>query len=624
MKIPEGKEVAFDCETTGLSTWNGARPFYFSFCNEEGDVAKFRWKVDPMTRAPEIVKADYNQMQDFFEDDRRVKIAHNSKFDIRMMDEIGIKVKGRVEDTYFAAHTLKSNEFTFGLKPLCKKYLDFPDDDEKALRNEVVKLRRQAKKNGWNIAIKGRDGKDPWKADLWLAADKTLDPYGCGDAERAMLLWKVLREELSNDPVCKKFYDREIELQKVTYRMETRGVRVRPEIVDREIKVNKDAVENCIAKLRNEIGAEFNPNSSRQVADYVYGKLKNPVIFWTNTGQPAVHSEALQGIDHPVVRVLQKHNSHEKAITNFFQKYKDNSHPDELDQWILHPDFNQVGPITGRYSCRNPNLQNVANALTTRSEIPIQARTPFCPRVGYMWLSIDYSGQEVWIFADGSKEEQMLKALYDGRDLHAEVADFIWGAGTVAKEKLLGKKTSRAKAKMLFFGIIYGMGVPACAAFLKCSEDEARAVLKRYKDFFPRVDPFMKEIMAKVKEDGYIQTAWGRKIFVDHDYGYKATNYYVQGSGADMIKDSMIRLDKYLKWTGLDARIVMTIHDELIFEIRKADLSPKLVQGVIKIMEDHQGNLGIKKLPVELSRVTTSWNLKEEIKDANLLFRKAA
>jgi len=618
-RIPKGKVIACDTETTGVYPWTGARPFYFSFCNPEGETGRFRWKVDPFTRKPIPIEADIRQMKDFFEDERITKVFHVSKFDIRMLQFTGIEVRGRVEDTYFAAHTLRTNEMTHALKPLAKKYVGFSDADEKTLDKEVSRLRRKAKAKGWNIGQKGRDGKNPIKTDMWLASDEFLDPYGCGDVERTILLWKVFEDALNNDPACRKFYERELRLQKVTMEMEARGVRVKHEIIVKEIKNQNAEIERCKKILQKEIGQDFNSNSPLQVSAYIYKTLGMPVRHWTDSGQPSVDAKALQEIDHPTVKVLRQHNSAEKAISNFFQKYLDTAVLDEEGCWILHPDFNQVGPATGRYSCRNPNLQNAANALSTRSDIPIQARTPFCPRPGYVWLSADYSGEEIWIFADGSNGDAMLRALYDGRDLHSDAARFIWGDEQVDREKREGRKTSRAKAKMFFFGILYGMQEKSMAAFLDCPRSEARATLRRYYTLYPNVETFMDFIQETVRRQGFIQTAWGRKIFVDPDFAYKATNYYVQGTGADVIKDAMIRVNAWFKKEKLDAHIVMTIHDELVVEIRKDLLTRAVAEKIRALMEDHGGNLKIKKLPVELALVTKRWDQKEEHLDTSKL-----
>ncbi len=611
--IPKGRILSFDTETTGLFTFKGARPFYFSFCNEEGDTGRFRWDVDPFTREVKPRADELRQMQDFFGDERNTFIAHNSKFDIKMAQAIGLDIKAKVQDTYFAAHILRNNELTLALKPLCRKYLDFPADDEKALDDVVKKLRREAKKKGWRIATEEDVGKKPHKADFWLAPNEVLDPYGIGDVERAMLLWKVLSEELEKDPVSMKWYLRELELQPITMEMEARGVRIRKEVVEREIKAAKQHLADAEKELQKRMGKGFNPQAPAQVAKHVYGKLGFPVKHRTDKGFPAVHLKALKEMKHPDIDVLQKFNSYSDAITNFFQKYLNLMVPHEDGYYVLYPDFNQVGPGTGRYSCRNPNMQNAPTAKTSKNPYPIEVRGAFCPRPGYTWWSFDFSGQEVWIFANGSKEMRMLKALLSGADFHGEAADYIWGKGTVAREAAQGKKVSRGNAKQFLFGTLYGQQDAGAAFTLGITKSEAKVIRARYYELFPRIPEFMSEVVDQVSSQGYVQTAWGRKIYVDPGFEYKATNYYVQGTGADVIKDGMIRVHKFLRKNQIDGHIVLTIHDELMVEIADSEVSRSILLKIQSILEDHQGYLKlIPKLPVEISRIKKAWDQKEE------------
>lgn len=610
--IPKGDLIACDTETTGLYSWTGCRPFCFTFCNESGDTGSFFWNVDPKTRRIKIKNYEYLLMKMFYENPKISKVFHNSKFDIRMLDSIGIKVCGKIEDTYFASRILRSNEPMFGLKALAKKYLEYDNNDEIELKKIVLRERLRVKKLGWKIAEKGDQGDNAVAADYWLAPREIVLRYAIGDVERTMLLWKIFRVELEKDKTCKRFYSREIQLQKVTYKMESLGIRVRVDKIKSEIEVHKKIMEESLRDLKKETNEKFNPNSEKQVAFLIYDKLKFPVRHWTDKGQPSTDSTALAEIEHPLVRILQKYRASNKANSTFFEKFLVNSVKGLDGQYVLHPEFDQIRTKTSRYSCRNPNIQNVADSYSTRSGVPIQARTPFCPRYGHVWISADYVGEELWIFADASKEKLMLSALYEERDLHQEVAEEIWGKELVKSETDQGLKTSRAKAKMLNFGIIYGMGVRSCSEFLKISEPEAEEILNRYYKIYPRIKPFMESMILKCKENGYIETAWGRKIWMDRDLGYRAVNYYVQGTAADVIKEAMLRLDSYLEAVGF-GEIIMTIHDEIIIEVEKENLSQEFIKNIKEIMEDHQCHLQIKKLPVEVCLIKKQWNLKEEI-----------
>ncbi len=617
MSIPLGAYVACDTETTGLYPFNGDRPFAFSFCNEEGDSHYIYWKVNPLNRKPQIVSKDLEEMRTFFARKDVRFVFHNAKFDIRMISTLGIKIPfNQVEDTYFAAHILRGNEPTLSLKPLAKKYLDYGDEDQKELQQAVNKARREGRKLGWKLH-------DEPNADYWTAPRELLVKYAVGDVERTILLWKMLSGELEQDEACMKFYRRELTLLQEIYAMEERGVRVDMAVVDREIKAHQERMAKNMAILKKEIGPDFNPNSAPQVQKYVYETRGFQAEYFTKNREdpkPSTSARALRSLKDPIIFAIRDYKSAEKAISSFFQKYKDTAVLGEDGLYILHPDYQQVGPVTGRLACRNPNLQNVANALTSRNDIPMQARTPFVPRPGHVWFCIDYSSQEIWIFADGADDKDILGALYAGRDMHGEVADFIWGKGTVAREAAAGHKNSRTAAKMLFFGIIYGMGINSCVATLASSgvvvdRKKGEDILERYHNFFPGVRRFMERTVSTARKQGFIRTAWGRKIFIDQEFAYRSVNYYVQGSGADAMKESMLGVGPYLRSKGVRGGLLMTIHDELVVEVDKRDVTPALIAGIKKIMEDHKGNLKIPKLPVEVERVTKSWNIKEKVKD---------
>ncbi len=367
-----------------------------------------------------------------------------------------------------------------------------------------------------------------------------------------------------------------------------------------------------------------------------------------------------------------RYNASRNGLTNFFLKYRLLSTPDLLDPegWALHPDFHQMGPVTGRFSCREPNLQNVANALTTRSPMPIQARTPFGPRPGYVWYGIDYSQLEVRIFADVAQEPTMLAAIASGRDMHTECTNKAWGGegnpaairaaihaleldGTgdhsqeeiqriwrengllhmrdlrklkqrdkdkiaeqwlaihgydiVKAEKSLDKKTSRAKAKMILFAKIFGGGPNAIKDLLWCSYDEALQFLADYDTAFPHIVGYIDELSRQARKDKCIHNRYGRRLGVISDKAYRAVNYMVQGSAADLLKRSMRETHKFLKASGADAHIVLSIHDEIMFEIRRTHATRRLLGSLVEIMEDHGGAFAVST-PVEVKKITHTWN----------------
>lgn len=318
--------------------------------------------------------------------------------------------------------------------------------------------------------------------------------------------------------------------------------------------------------------------------------------------------------------------------------------------WVVHPWFSQAGAKTGRFSCQDPNLQQAASAeLSFRSWEPINSRGPFIPRPGYNFYCFDYSGQEVRIFADVANDKKMIYAFERDIDIHDNNANEAWGGRdnpsaivaacyamelgtqqvsspkiletwakygwnydkaahgihspeaqdvairwlndydwniTKAEASSLGKKSVRGRAKMLIFAKVYGGGSDAVKNLLYCSLDEARQYLKQFDTAFPRVKQFMLELTNQTAQTGYVITRYGRKLRLDPGFEYRCVNYLVQGTAADMMKDGMLRVAEYLEDTGLDAHMVMTVHDEIVFEIRKEHAYRWLLRGIRDIMQD--------------------------------------
>lgn len=671
--------VACDTETTGLNSWLGDRPYAFSFCDCEGRKAFVRGRVDPKTREVQIPKPAWRSLVNFFGDANGVRVFHHAKFDIRMLESIGVSVRGRIEETIFALHALNNMEPTFKLKKLGAKYVDIPDDDEKELRKATSKARLAASKKGWKIAQKLSSSDDPIAADYWLAPEALLKRYAVTDAERTILLW-LMADGVMDEEGVRKTYQMELALFPRTYNMETRGVKIDKAVVDSEIISHEAALKKSLAEVYK-WKKGINLNSPVQLRRFMYGTkdcggLGIPPVYNKDTGGETTDAEALQGIQHPFARVVSRVRAHEKALSSFFLKYRTLSIPDPLNPGglVLHPDFQQVGPVTGRYSCRTPNLQNVADASGAGfTSEPIQARTPFGPRPGYVWYHFDFSQLELRIFADVAQEPTMLAAIKEGGDIHGNTARKIWGdkrpdaaikaavsalgldgkeaentpkaisevarlrkrEGKASPETLatawldehgwdinkaeasIDKKNSRKKAKIINFLTVYGGWADAVASKLVCSRKEAEGLLEEYHATFNRIRPYSDELSRIVYRDGFIRNRFDRKLWVQTDFAYRAVNYMVQGSAADLLKDRMLAVSDYLdrmRARGIESHLVLTIHDEIVIEVKVGQVFPWFLRRIRRIMEDHGGRFGLP-LPVDLARTVTRWNEKKELKD---------
>lgn len=632
IKIPKGNILACDTECTGLNPWKGARPFAISFCNEEGQTGFIRFMVDRKTRKVFVPEKTKYLLCRLFSDTEKRFVFHNAKFDIRMLESIGLPKPRNIEETMFAMHMVNSLEPSFKLKTIGAKHLGINTDDERALRKSVAAARRHARAHQWVI------GKDV-DHDYWFADPAILETYSRLDAERTMLLWMWLRDTMEEMKVLDS-YNREMKLWNVTYEMETRGVRID---LPRTIKEQN----NCKSKIRQhemkikQLAPGVNIRSNKQLAHFFFEKEDLPVTERTATGSPSVKAAVLKKLDHPLAEHIMKLKSADKALTTYFEKFEELS-VKEPDGWIIHPNFQQVGPVTGRYSCREPNLQNVADAKTSRSYVPFQARQVFIPRKECAWLHADYSQLEARIFADVSQETFMLDVFKLGRDLHAETANRIWGgagnkeAFIVAAEALglgpsweglkvrdflekwnwdivkaeasLGKKVSRTKAKTLLYLKIYGGAAPAAAEVMGCSEAEAAVSLRDYDLAFPRIRKYSFELIKQAREEGCIWDAYGRRLSIDPNNAFVAVNYKVQGSAASLIKDRMLALWLWLKSvSSLDATLILTIHDEVVIEIKKGHLRYWVLSKIKRIMEDHGGRFGVS-LPVDFKVTWERWS----------------
>lgn len=683
IEIPDGDLIAVDTETTGLNYWNGDAPFAIGFCNEKGETSTVEWDVDPFTRAVQYKPKDIRQLRLWFKKKLR-RVWHYGRFDRNMLKcAMDIDVRGRNEDTKSAVHSVTTLEPSYGLKQLSDKYLDIPPDDLNALKDATRAARAYGRRMGWKLFKKKNRGKETVEPDYWTVRahnpkSTLLRKYLETDVIRTMLMWLLCDQEMF-DVNSRATYEMEIKLDKVCWKMERAGVYFDPEECQRQWDACEADQKEAITRLRKFTGRkDFNPYSTEDLRWLAYEKLNLKVLRRTKKkGDPAVDAKTLVSYSHhqPIADVF-RYKIAKKGQTAFFDNYQRLKVKDELTNgFAVHATINQAGQRTGRFSYSDPNLQQVPDAISTRGARPIQGRSPFGPRPGYVWYHFDYSQLEVRVFADVSQERVLLDALDRGRDIHTECANKAWGgkgnpagikaainalgmdgitvgghdvAGDLAEmrkitdkygfrpektsydrmrwiandwlskfdydivlaEASIGKKNTRAKAKMVFFDLIFGGGPKAIMDLMYCSFEQAKEFLDDYKRAMPDIPRFVWKKTREAREKGYVETRFGRRLDVPSDKPYKGCNYTVQGSAADLIKRAMIKCDRYLIDNKIDGRMVLTIHDELIFEIKEA--RRKWISDIKSIMEDHEGAFSIP-MPVEVARARTRWTEKEKI-----------
>ena len=681
---------ADDTETTGLRPFHGDRPYAVGLCDEQGRWLTFEFPVDPFTRRvkyethPEWVEEiDY-----WMSHPTAKKVFHNSPFDVRHHELMGTTVnvgtidRPLLDDTLMMARVCNNLEREYGLKPLAHQYGGFARDDEKDLKEATKKARARAKKLGYMIA-------EDNAADYWLIRhfepDNNLcQTYLVGDVQRTALLYMLYKGIMDEDPAYAKTYREEIELWFTTYQMMGRGMRISKERTQAELTaaITKTAKHKANVQ-RLSAGRVENPGSPLQLVKYMFedrnaGGLGLTAERFTDKGNPGTDWKALRPhASNEFVRELMAYRAADKSIGTFFQKYMDLMLPDDISpgEYCLHPGINQAGALTGRLSCADPNLMQVANSNTNaRGTDPIQARAPFGPRRGYTWFPADFEQQELRIFADVAEITPLLKAIQEGRDPNTENANMIWGGrnnpaaitaaiyalefeqdeptkhevatawqelgwdpskrtGTgvstlqmdladrwlaaydykiVAAEKSLEKTGTRGRCKIVTFSNMYGGGVDAIIDLTYTDYKTAKGWQDDFHRTYPEVRAYSKRESIASGRRGYLVTRYGRKLRIEPGYEYRCVNYMVQGTAADMMKTAMRRCAAYLKKTGLDAHVLMSIHDELIFEIRNEHTYPWLLRKLCQIMQDTGGRMRVP-MEVEMKMVREQWDRKDKI-----------
>lgn len=500
--------------------------------------------------------------------------------------------------------------------------------------------------------------------------------YCCGDVQTTFLLFEFYRKVMGKTKGAKLAYETEGKLHPVTYAMESRGVRIHRGVLQIKTEDAQQRRLTQLEYLRSRTWPDFNPEAPAQVRKMLFGSTLGltPTAFTPKSNEPTVDQKTLrQYVNHPEVAALLRYRRASKSLSLFFLKHRELLVRKD-GCGILHADFRQVGPATRRFACADPNLQNLTDKDSGRMWEPEDVRGPFGPRPGYCWLLFDYSQLEVRLFADLGNEKKMLAALARGENLHVYSCNEAYGGknnlhcalaavnlleldisgadpGSAVRqawrqlgvnkwnvhkldeddresialkwvkgfnyniadaEASLGKKKYYQRCKSLNFAKIYGGGPNAVMLLLECSYSEAEESLVHYDHVFPRIPEFMEEMSARARKYGYILNAYGIRINVNTDKPYQAVNNLIQSSAASLLKRAMLNCHNYLVSQKLDAHLVMTLHDELIFEVKKEQATKRLMRKLRRVMEDHGGVFRVKT-PVDVERTDTSWTEKVKV-----------
>jgi DNA polymerase-1 len=456
------KIIACDTETTGLDPYGSneergcvpARPFAFSFTDYDGNSWYYRLQVNPFTR--EVIRDEeiISEIKKVYEDPKITKVFHNANFDITMCEMLGIHTLGKVFDTRIMAHVNDSSYMTYALKPLCERIFNITDADQKDLIQSVNKARRIGKREGWKLS-------DSNKADYHLGDPDLCEKYAVTDTERTMNLFWIFEDKYNNDEDYRSVVDMEHELMHIVRGMQIEGARIDKRKLNVLVKYYQDVLSKSSEKLSLMGYGSLNINSPKQLQKVFYEDLEYDKILNKKTGSLSTDANALQlwsnkGCELSSVIMDMKAASHE--LTTFILPFKDNSYAyNNKGHIALHPNYNTVGPITGRISCNKPNLMNISapDSRGKRTDVEYRSRESFIPRENCVWYLPDYSQIEVWISMFLSGDEFGKKSLLSGSDMHGTMAEKIWGRYHDFSEN---KKRYRKIAKSILFGLIYGGG----------------------------------------------------------------------------------------------------------------------------------------------------------------------
>lgn len=555
-KLLTSEILSLDTETTGTEPME-AELVGMSFSIAENEA----FYVPVPSERSEALKI-VNEFRPVFENEKSLKVGQNIKYDMIVLQNYGVEVKGALFDTMIAHYVLQP-ELRHGMDYLAEIYLHY----------QTIPIDEL-------IGPKGKNQKN--MRDL---APEEVYRYACEDADVTLKLKKVLEKELKENDAEALFYEIEMPLVPVLVTIERNGVLLDTEALKASSAHFSAQLENIEKEIYALAGETFNIASPKQVGEVLFDKLKIvEKAKKTKTGQYVTSEEVLESLrhKHPVVEKILEHRGLKKLLGTYI---------DALPQLInprtgrVHTSFNQTVTATGRLSSSNPNLQNIP----IRDENGKEIRKAFIPDEGCLFFSADYSQIELRIMAHLSEDQNMIDAFRSNHDIHAATAAKIY-----KKEIEEVDADMRRKAKTANFGIIYGISVFGLAERMNVDRKEAKELIEGYFETYPEVKAYMDKSVKVAQEKGYVETIFHRKRFlpdinsrnaVVRGYAERnAINAPIQGSAADIIKVAMIRIYQRFLKEGIQAKMILQVHDELNFSVPLNE-KEKVEKIVIEEME---------------------------------------
>lgn len=542
-KLAGAKTLCFDTETDGidpmknglvgisLSTTPGVA--YYIPVNVEGGI--------PQQEALDI-------LQPLFAEKQSVKIAHNYKFDYMILNRAGLEIEGKAFDTMIAGYLIDANQ-KLTMNELARQYLNY---DPISITKLIGNGRKQ----------KSMDEIDPTKVKV----------YACEDADITLRLYEVLSEVLEKDELEEIAETLEFPLMEVLAKMEMNGVLIDQQMLEELSATLREDLIQLEKRIFKNAGTEFNINSPQQLGEVMFEKMGLPPGKKTKTGQYSTAESVLKklAVDYEMPELILEYRALSKLKSTYVDALPKLIHE---ETGRIHTDFNQSVAATGRLSSSNPNLQNIPIRTKRGREI----RKAFIADEGFQLLSADYSQVELRVIASISEDENMIEAFRNGEDIHSRTAKEIFDLDSIDDVNA----DHRRKAKEVNFGIPYGVSAYGLASRLGISNDEGKEMIDQYFDRFPGILRYINETKQFAKENGYVKTLMGRRRYIPQINSSNwntrsfaertAINMPIQGTAADIIKQAMIDIQNYIETNELATRMLLQVHDELIFEVPEAE-----------------------------------------------------
>jgi len=548
-KLNQAKLFALDTETDNLD-YMAANLVGISFALENGEAAYLPLQLDYLGAPKTLEKTTaLTLLKPVLENPAIQKVGQNFKYDLTIFARNGIDVQGVAFDTMLESYVLNSTG-RHNMDDLAKRYLG----------HQTISFEE--------IAGKGKNQLTFNQIPLDQAAE-----YAAEDADVTMKLQQVLWEKLSKEPTLEKlFKEMELPLLGVLSRMERRGV-----LIDSDaLFLQSNEIANRLSELEEQAyvlaGQPFNLASTKQLQEILFDKLGLPVIQKTPKGAPSTNEEVLEELafSHELPKVLVEHRGLSKLKSTYTDKLPQMVNP---QTGRVHTSYHQAVTATGRLSSSDPNLQNIP----IRNEEGRRIRQAFIAREGFTVVAADYSQIELRIMAHLSQDQGLINAFTQGKDIHRSTAAEIFG---VALDEVTSEQ--RRNAKAINFGLIYGMSAFGLSRQLGIGRADAQNYMDLYFKRYPGVQTFMHDIREKAKAQGYVETLFGRRLYlpdINSSNGMRrkaaervAINAPMQGTAADIIKRAMIQLDQKLQ-NDPDIAMIMQVHDELVFEVRSEKIA---------------------------------------------------